>query len=39
MSRAEQGAVSDVGSTETSLQVSVDATAGTSSYTLVMYGD
>ena len=39
MSRAEQGAVSEVGSTETSLQVSVDATAGTSSYTLVMYGD
>ncbi len=39
LSRAEQGAVSEVGATETSLQISVDATAGTASYTLVMYGD
>jgi len=38
LSRADQAAVSEVGATETSLQVSVDATAGTSSYTLVLYG-
>jgi hypothetical protein len=38
LSRASQAAVSEVGATETTLQVSVDATAGTSSYTLVMYG-
>lgn len=38
MSRGGQGAVSEVGATETSLAISVDATAGTSSYTLVLYG-
>ena len=38
LSRADQGSVSEVGSTETAVQIAVDAASGTSSYTLVLYG-
>ena len=39
LSRASQAAVSEVGSTETAVTIAVDAASGTSSYTLVLYGD
>jgi hypothetical protein len=39
LSRGSQAAVSEVGSTETAVAIAVDAASGTSSYTLVLYGD